>query len=167
MIGFYGHTNESGEINATCFSNFYPAPFTYQGWEFSTSEQALMASKAMLFWDHARFNMIVQADTPALAKRYGRQIENYDDTIWSAVRLEIMTKILHAKFEQNPELCEYLKSTNGLTLVEVSPTDKIWGVGLSLNDDAWKNPANWQGENLLGRALMRARQLINCGARSY
>jgi ribA/ribD-fused uncharacterized protein len=160
MIGFYGHTNTTGKVNKSCLSNFYPAKFTYRGHEFPTSEHALMASKAALFWDFDKFQMILKTDSPRSAKAYGRQVKNFNEDIWWTSRYFIMVDILLAKFGQNQELKEFLLSTEASTLVECSPSDKIWGVGLSLSDPSWENKENWQGKNLLGYALMYTRSKL-------
>jgi len=162
MIGFYGHTNTTGKVNKSCLSNFYPAKFVYRDYEFVTSEQALMASKAALFWDFDKFQMILKADSPRSAKYYGRRVKNYNDNIWSTVRYDVMVDILLAKFGQNLELKEFLLSTGDNILVECSPSDKIWGIGLSLQDPDWQDEKNWQGKNLLGSALMSAREVLKC-----
>jgi len=161
MIGFYGHTNTTGQINKSCLSNFYPAKFTYRGYEFVTSEHALMASKAALFWDFDKFQMILKADSPRSAKYYGRQVKNFSESIWYYARYKIMEDIILAKFGQNPELKDFLLSTGDDILVECSPSDKIWGVGLALSDPAWLDEKNWQGQNLLGYALMSVRTKLN------
>jgi ribA/ribD-fused uncharacterized protein len=160
MVGFYGHTNTTGKVNKSCLSNFYPAKFIYRGHEFPTSEHALMASKAALFWDFDRFQMILKTDSPRSAKYYGRQVKNFDDNIWYYARYKIMVDILLAKFGQNQELKEFLLSTGESILVECSPSDKIWGVGLAINDSLWEDEKNWQGQNLLGYALMSARGVL-------
>ena len=160
MIGFFGHTNTTGKVNQTCFSNFYPAQFVYKGYNFPTSEHALMASKAMVFWDTVRFQMIVKSDTPSSAKQYGRKVEGYTDSIWAACRYQIMTDILIEKFTQNDLMCEYLLSTGEEILVETSPYDKVWGIGMGQENRAWVDQKLWKGQNLLGFALMDTRRAL-------
>lgn len=160
MIGFYGHTNNSGKVNQTCFSNFYPAQFVYRNYKFPTSEHALMASKAMLFWDNTRFQMILKSDGPNSAKQYGRRVEGYTDSIWAGCRYQIMTDILVEKFSQNTELGDYLLSTGEEILAETSPYDRIWGIGLGQDSLDWTDQKLWKGQNLLGFALMDTRRIL-------
>jgi hypothetical protein len=95
---------------------------------------------------------------PQDAKGIGRQIRNYNDRIWSAKRYHAMVQVLEAKFE-DPELKEILLATGDRIIVEASPYDRIWGVGLSEeDDDLYKG--NWKGQNLLGKALMEVREKL-------
>lgn len=160
MIGFYGYKNTTGVVNETCFSNFYPASFEYRGVMFPTSEHALMASKAKLFWDEYHYQMIVDADTPATAKAYGCKITNYNEDIWSEVRFTIMEDILIEKFAQNSELCQYLLLTGNENIVEFSPYDAIWGAGISKDQYKSRNYLTFPGSNLLGLALVRTRKRL-------
>lgn len=61
------------------------------------------------------------------------------------------------KFGGDPELREFLLNTGDRVLVEASPMDRIWGIGLAADDPRAENPASWRGLNLLGFALMDAR----------
>ena len=65
------------------------------------------------------------------------------------------------KFEQNPALKEFLLNTKNRTIVEASPVDKFWGIGMAQDHPDVNNPILWKGENLLGFALMEARDRIN------
>ena len=62
-----------------------------------------------------------------------------------------------AKFAQHPNLRRFLLDTGNRILVEASPVDKIWGIGLAQDDPRAQNPLQWQGLNLLGFALMKVR----------
>jgi predicted NAD-dependent protein-ADP-ribosyltransferase YbiA (DUF1768 family) len=42
-------------------------------------------------------------------------------------------------------------------LVEASPRDRVWGIGISAGHEHATDPARWRGLNLLGFALMEAR----------
>lgn len=70
-----------------------------------------------------------------------------------------MVQVLEAKFE-DPELKKILLATGDRIIVEASPYDCIWGVGLSEEDDDLYN-GNWNGQNLLGKALMEVREKLN------
>jgi ribA/ribD-fused uncharacterized protein len=111
----------------------------------------MMYRKAMLFgeWDIA--DQILATDNPAKQKDLGREVKNYDDDKWAAVRFDIMVEGLYEKFNQNPQLKKALLDTVGTKMVEASPFDRIWGIGLA--DDGTTDltkPSNWQGLNKLG-----------------
>lgn len=141
--------------NNTPFSNFYRKPFTYKGYQLKFSEQGFMLEKALLF-DPSMIEKIVNANQPNQAKQYGREIKNYKDRIWSNRRYQAMVDVLRAKF-QDPTLKEILSRTENRIIVEASPYDKIWGVGLEENDPRILDERNWRGQNLLGKALMDVR----------
>ena len=61
---------------------------------------------------------------------------------------------------QNDELRNFLLSTGDKVLVEASPSDRIWGIGLGKNNPDALDPTKWRGQNLLGFALMNVRDSI-------
>jgi ribA/ribD-fused uncharacterized protein len=66
---------------------------------------------------------------------------------WTEIRLEIMEKIVRAKFWQNPHLARKLVATGDQKLVEGNRwNDTFWGVCRGV------------GENHLGKILMRVRE---------
>ena len=137
------------------FSNFYKSPFVYKGYTLLYSEQAFMLEKALLF-DKSKVATIVNAKSPKEAKAAGRSVRNYNDKIWSEKRYQIMVNVLKEKFRK-PELQEILLATGNKCLVEGSPFDKIWGVGIAFDDDRILDEQNWRGQNLLGKALEEVR----------
>lgn len=139
-------------------SNFWQVNFSYKGYTVASSEQAFMLEKALTF-DPLMINPILSAKTPKLAKQLGRQIKNYNDEIWANKRYETMIEILKLKFS-NPLLKRILLSTEDKILVEGSPFDKIWGVGIKYNDPKILDESNWNGSNLLGEALMEVRKYL-------
>ena len=143
--------------NNTPFSNFYRKPFDYKGYKLLFSEQAFMIEKALQF-DPSKVDLIANAKYPQDAKALGRQIRNYNDRIWSAKRYHAMVQALEAKFT-DPELRKILLETGDRIIVEASPYDRIWGVGLSEEDDDLY-AGNWKGQNLLGKALMEVRDKL-------
>ena len=146
--------------NNTPFSNFYKQAFNYKGYRLNYSEQAFMIEKALQF-DPSKVDLIVNVKNPHDAKGIGRQIRNYNDTIWNAKRYSVMVKVLEANF-QNKELKKILLETGDRIIVEASPYDRIWGVGLGENDgDLYTG--NWRGQNLLGKALMEVRDKLRKG----
>jgi len=154
-IPFYGHTKPNGWM-----SNFYPCSIEFNGNKFSTSEQMFMWKKAMYFRDPTTANLILLAKTPAKAKTYGRQIINYDDEAWKNYRGIAMTSTVYEKFKQNEELRQLLIDTGDHFLIEATRNDKIWGIGLDVDDDRLYDTSNWQGLNLLGSCLMTVRKML-------
>lgn len=140
-------------------SNFWDAPFQMDGLKFATSEQAFMYLKAKQFNDDEIALKILKAPTPLHAKKLGRAVRGYDDDIWSSVRYEAMVTALEHKFAR-PDMKRFLLSTTNKTLVEASPYDVIWGVGLSEDDNRILHERNWKGQNLLGIALMEVRRRL-------
>ncbi len=117
----------------------------------------MMAEKAKLFDDVETLQKIITARNPGAAKAFGRQVKGFNEEIWQEHRFDIVVKASLLKFGQNPELKDFLIKTGRRVLVEASPLDKIWGIGLAADDPKAENPQLWEGENLLGFALMEAR----------
>jgi len=112
--------------------------------------------------DQETFAKIVASEyDPATVKALGRQVRPFDQATWEAVRSDVVARGNYLKFSQNARLRKLLLSTAGLTLVEASRYDSIWGIGLNLSDAA--AGAKWRGLNLLGAALMRVREAIEAG----
>jgi len=147
-------------MGADIYSNFYKCKFIDLNHNclFTSTEKAFMFYKALFFGDSDIAKKILESDNPGYTKSLGRQIKNYDDKAWECVRLGYMTYVNYLKFSQNPELKKQLLETGDRILVEASPTDKIWGIGLSEEEAAMG--AEWRGRNLLGIALMDVRKLL-------
>lgn len=149
------------------FSNFAPAPtrividHLMESITFPTSEHAYMAKKALYFKDYSSYNAIAQAQTPEAAKAIGRQVSGFVQEVWDEVKYDAMCVAVCAKFEQNEKYWKALEKTKNKILVEASPYDRIWGVGLGEGNDLILDEKNWRGENLLGKVLMDIRKLIN------
>lgn len=139
------------------FSNFYETPFSYKGFLINNSEKGFMLEKALTF-DKDKAEDIVKAKTAFQAKKIGRQIRNYNDSLWNKIRYEKMKDVLRAKFSSSAHLKQILLDTGDRILVEGSPYDKIWGVGVDWKSSSILNQSNWQGQNLLGKALMDIRK---------
>ena len=159
---FWGHQpHPDGRITPSCFSQWWPSPFAVDGVRYETAEHYMMAEKARLFGDSAACQKILAASHPGAAKKLGREVRGYDEAIWSQHRFEIVVQGNEAKFGQHNELKAYLLNTKARVLVEASPYDRIWGIGLGEADAAATNPEKWQGLNLLGFALMKVRATLN------
>jgi ribA/ribD-fused uncharacterized protein len=157
---FYGHT--AGKKFA-CFSNWYPSRFEKDGLQFENTEQYLMYHKALLMEDEQMAKRILQTGDPKSVKALGRKVRNWDESKWVANRERIMYDGCLAKFSNpdNLEMKNDLLSTQGTHLVEASPYDKIWGIGLRATDEKSKNPNTWKGLNLLGKTLDKVRESLS------
>jgi len=153
---FWGH-QRSSNVTASCFSQWYGAPFVVDGQRYPTAEHFMMAEKAALFGDHATRAQVLEAPNPGAAKALGRQVRGFNEATWLENRLPIVVRANEAKFSQNAELGKFLEQTGSRILVEASPVDRIWGIGLAKDDDRVNNPNLWRGLNLLGFALMQVR----------
>jgi len=161
FLFFWGHTNSSnGEVGKFCFSQWFELPFVVDSVTYRTAEHWMMANKALLFNDFETYNKIINSRSPQEAKELGRLILGFDDQIWSANRFDIVVKGNIHKFNQHPKFAAYLINTKDRVLVEASPVDKIWGIGLAKDAEQIDNPYFWNGENLLGFALMEVRDFL-------
>ena len=161
---FWGHKPlPDGEIGNSCFSQWWPSPFSVGGVSYQTAEHFMMAEKARLFGDEAARAQILQSGSPKAAKQLGRQVKNFNEQQWVEARFQVVIAGSLAKFRQNRELGKYLLGTNDKVLVEASPLDRIWGIGLGAHNEHAMNPEQWRGLNLLGFALMDVRQTLREG----
>lgn len=155
---FWGHQpNADGSIGKGCFSQWFEASFQIDGQPYLTAEHFMMAEKARLFDDVETRASILAARTPAEAKKLGRGVKGFDDARWEHGRFDIVVRANEAKFSQNRALRDYLLTSGDRVLVEASPVDRIWGIGLAANDERAVEPRAWCGLNLLGFALMEVR----------
>jgi len=158
FILFWGHRpQKNGKIGKSCFSQWFESSFTVNNIKYKTAEHWMMAEKARIFNDLKILPEILSAETPEIVKSLGRKIKNFDEKTWDNCKYECIKKGNFHKFSQNSDLKEYLISTGDKIIVEASPYDNIWGIGLSKEDPNALIPENWKGENLLGFALMEVR----------
>ncbi len=156
-VFFWGHQPGKNGVTATCFSQWYEAAFTVDGQRYLTAEHFMMAEKARLFDDQQVRAQVLDAATPGEAKALGRQVRGFDEALWLEHRYAIVVRANEAKFAQNSDLGQFLRQTGSRILVEASPVDRIWGIGLAQDDEKASNPNKWRGLNLLGFALMQVR----------
>ncbi len=158
FLFFWGHKPPpSGAIGPHVFSQWYPHGFEVDGCHYSTAEHFMMAEKARLFGDDEHREAILAARAPGEAKKLGRRVRNFDPATWDANPVDIVTRGSAAKFASDDALRHYLVDSGHRVLVEASPRDRIWGIGLGQHNPAASRPSQWRGSNLLGLALMRAR----------
>ena len=156
FLFFWGHTVKD-EITKACFSQWFLLQFEENGMKYPTAEHYMMAGKARLFNDNKTLEEILKSDSPNQAKSLGRKVKNFDPKVWDEQKYEIVRRANLLKFSQNEAFKEFLLSTNDKILVEASPYDTIWGIGMLETDPKAQNPSLWNGENLLGFALMEVR----------
>jgi len=132
------------------FSNWYAYDFDHNGIWFNCAEQAMMFEKAIAFDDKETAKEILRTNNPRDQKALGKQVKRFNSETWDSVKYETVKSILRSKF-QSQMMQNYLLKYKGLTFVEASPYDRIWGIGFT-ESDALPNIANW-GENLLGKML--------------
>lgn len=159
---FWGHApSKDRSVTKSCFSQWWQSAFEVDGIRYATAEHWMMAKKAKLFDDKEIVEEILAAKSPAEAKKLGRKVKNFDPKIWDENCSSIVCEGNYYKFSQHPDLKEFLLNTKDRVLVEASPVDNIWGIGLAQDDEQVENPRLWKGANLLGFALMEVRHRLN------
>lgn len=149
--------SDSGRIGPECLSQWYRCYFRSDHHRFSSAEQYMMWGKATTFDDARSAQVILGATNPSKIKKLGRGVTGFDAQEWARVSHGIVYRANLAKFGQNEELRDYLLSTKDRILVEASPVDKIWGAGISAEDERIGKPSQWPGTNKLGFILMAVR----------
>ncbi|MGR6920834.1 NADAR family protein [[Actinomadura] parvosata] len=163
---FWGHQPpRDGGVGQGCLSQWWPVTFTEDGHTFASAEHYMMAHKAWLFGDEEAAARILAAGHPNEAKALGRTVKGFDQATWEEHRFGIVVRGNLAKFGGHADLAAYLLGTAGRVLVEASPYDRVWGIGLAAGDERAASPEHWQGLNLLGFALMATRRALQDGNR--
>jgi len=161
LVFFWGHTpRKDGKMGPACFSQWFSSPFTVDGDLYPTAEHWMMAGKARLFGDEAAFADVLATPSPADVKRIGRRVKGFVAETWDAAKRELVTQGNHHKFGQHPDMARFLVSTGDAVIVEASPYDRVWGIGLKKDDARAADPGTWRGQNLLGFALMDVRDAL-------
>jgi ribA/ribD-fused uncharacterized protein len=164
-LPFWGHTPRAdGRLGPSCLSQWWPSPFVVGAVRYATAEHWMMAAKARLFGDPEAERLVLAAGHPAEAKSAGRLVRGFDERVWARERFGIVREGSVHKFGRDPALREFLLATGDRVLVEASPKDRIWGIGLAASDERAEDPARWRGPNLLGFALMAAREELRAAA---
>ena len=158
---FWGHMPDARSvITHSCLSQWWKADFVYDGVRYCCMEQCMMAGKARLFDDDAALAEIMASDDPKVIKALGRKVQGFREDAWDEIKYALIVAGNLCKFTQNAPLRDFLLSTGDALLVEASPYDRIWGIGLAAEDPLAKDPSAWRGQNLLGFALMEVRDQI-------
>ena len=161
FLYFWGQRRSEGEITKACLSQWYNSDFIVDGIVYNCVEQFMMAEKARLFGEEQILAEILETSEQFRIKYLGKQIKNFDEEIWEKERYNIVVRGNIAKFSQNEEIKKFLLNTGYKVIVQASPYDYIWGIGL-LEDEIIKtnDPTKWKGKNLLGFALMEVRDKL-------
>jgi ribA/ribD-fused uncharacterized protein len=158
---FWGHTPKRNDVvDRSCFSQWYPSEFKVGDIVYFSAEHWMMAKKALLFNDAEIAEKILAEEKPAVAKALGREVKNFDATVWNEAAYSIVVEGNQHKFFQDKDLKQYLINTRDKIIVEASPLDPIWGIGLAHDAKQATDPFNWKGTNLLGFALMEVRDIL-------
>jgi len=178
VIQFKGQSERKAMTDLRCFSNFYsetdfefelPNEFCADGFELSEterrvrcgfSEKAIMLCKAALMGDRASWDAICAATDPAATKRLGRQVRPWNDSLWKDELCSVAFQVVYQKFSQIPTIQRTLLATGKSLIVEATAGDKVWGIGMDKHDEDIPVPARWRGTNVLGWALVRARERL-------
>ncbi len=152
IICFHNPDEENGYL-----SNWYLSDFTIDNIKFSSIEQYMMYNKAIYMQDEEVANKILKTNDVAKIKQLGREVTNYNESLWNGIRQIVIYNGLLEKFRQNDDLRKKLLDTGDAILCECAVYDRIWGIGLSLKDEKRFDISKWKGQNLLGYALMMVR----------
>lgn len=164
FVFFWSHKPaKGGEITESCLSQWWGCDFVENRIIFCCAEQYMMYHKALVFQDYEYAAMIIRSHDPKEIKEMGRAIRNFDDKLWNDNKRRIVLQGNILKFSQNQELRDYLIGTGSKILVEASPYDRIWGIGMRQDAEGICDPSQWKGTNLLGFSLMDVRDRIGFG----
>jgi ribA/ribD-fused uncharacterized protein len=160
-VFFWGHKPKvPGRLDQSCLSNWFPAAFVLEGMRYPTTEHYIMAEKARLFGDEACLKEILESSSPGKAKQIGRKVSGFSEDVWVRHRFDIVVRGSLGKFKQHEDMGRLLRTTGTKVLVEASPRDRIWGIGMGASNERVEDPARWRGQNLLGFALMEVRSQL-------
>lgn len=158
------------ELNANnkfCLGQWQISEFSVDVEDYNCAEQYMMAEKARLFEDEEIEKQIMETSDPKKMKDLGKKVKNFNQKIWDKVKYSIVLNGNYYKFSQNSEMRNFLLSTGDKILVEASPLDTIWGIGLSEQNINSENPIAWKGKNLLGFVLMELRDELKKIYKNY
>ena len=143
------------------FSQWSNHGFEIEGIYYNRAEQFMMAQKALLFNDMESFDKIMATKDAKKQKALGRKVKNYNDNVWANNSMAVVLTASYFKFKQNKNLKQLLLDTGSKELVEASPYDRVWGIGLKEDDPRALNKVTWRGDNKLGLCLGMARDFLN------
>ena len=157
----YTETDKYIFFYGSAYSQWAMRDIEIDGKIFNCNEQFMMFKKAELFGDEHAANHIMSAFDPSVQKSWGRKVKNFDKDKWEAIARDVVYDANYAKFTQHEDLKRQLLNSGDKIIVEGSPTDRIWGIGMSCDDPGITDPKNWRGTNWLGEAIMKVRENLN------
>lgn len=131
-----------------------------RGKRYESGEQWMMSCKAWLMGDLETLKAIHDIRNPKEAKALGRRIKPFDAKLWEKAGEAAVIAGSIAKFTSSERMRQEILDTGDLMLVEGSPFDSLWGIGIDWREKAAEDPAQWKGRNLLGKCLVAAREVI-------
>ena len=156
----YYETDTHIYFYGSVFSQWAMRDMTIDNIKYCTCEQFMMAEKARLFGDDHALSQIMKACDPSVQKSWGKKVKNFDKDKWEEIAQDVVYKANYAKFTQNDDCYEELMRSGDKVIVEASPYDCIWGVGLGSDNPKVLDEKNWRGTNWLGEAIMKVRETI-------
>ena len=157
MSANYYETDTHVYFYGSVYSQWALRDMEIDGLIFNCCEQYMMYKKAMLFEDHGMIGEIMTTNNPREQKALGRKVKNFDKDKWEEIARDVVYKANYAKFTQNKDCLNELVKSGDKIIVEASPYDCIWGVGLAPDDPKVLDEKNWRGTNWLGEAIMQVR----------
>ena len=151
------HYGFFGEFNP--LSNFHPAVFTCNGVKYQHTEQFIQARKAEFCNDEESFHMIMATSSASKCKELGRSVKNCNTKDWNNMAKELCFLGVLCKFQQNPGLGAFLKSTGNKVLLECC-YDTIWGNSLPLSDPDCIITGKYQKQGIQGEMLQEVRDIL-------
>ena len=140
-------------------SNHCPAPIKINDKEYNCTEQMFLSEKCYAYGHQRSGDLIRTMTDPAMMVQEAKVCQGYNDN-WDKDMYDIMLTAQLAKYTQNQIHRDFLIATGDRRLVEGSPYDSVWGVGVAFTDPKIDDMKNWKGDNLLGEALMATRRLL-------
>ena len=134
-------------------------PIQIDGTTYNCNEQFIQSQKAELFGDNRAKDRIMASDNPREMKDLGKRIRGYVDSEWKEATENVISECIRRKVYDHQEVQDYLMTTNDKIIGE-GTSDPHFGIGLHISDSRVLNYNEWQGHNLMGKALMEVRSEI-------
>jgi ribA/ribD-fused uncharacterized protein len=151
-------TNEYGFLSLS-----WAVQLEFNATMYHSAKQAIAAELAKSFNDQDHLATIMMTET-AEAVQYKIEDVPGDKDANEVKWNDVMKKLLHdvnlIKFTQYPELATKLLVTKDAVLGAYEANDNLIGIGISLDTIQSRDPVQWTGQNLLGKALMEVRETI-------
>ena len=138
-------------------SNFHKCDFQENDVSFTSVEQYFVYKKAHHFSDEVAKQKVLTLQDPVQIKR--TMIKGYDKAQWAPMSERVMEQGLSLKFHQDEGMKKALLATEHRELIEASPYDSMWGIGIGLHSESLTDKTKW-GSNRLGKLLMEIRERL-------